>query len=72
MDFKIGDTYLFKIKTKEFEGIVGKINNKSVIMVFKWVNGNTLNKLIKKEYIIKRLGGTNYDEDLMERYNGVR
>lgn len=72
MDFKIGDTYLFKIKTKEFEGIASKINDKSISMVFKWVNGNTLTKPINKENIIKRLGGTDYDEDLMERYKGLR
>ncbi len=72
MDFKIGDTYLFKIKTKEFEGIASKINDKTIRMVVKWVKGNTLNKRIKKENIIKRLGGTDYDEDLMGRYNGLR
>jgi len=72
MDFKIGDTYLFKIKNKEFEGIASKINDKSVSMTFRWVNDKTLTKPIKKEDIVKRLGGTDYDEDLMERYNGLR
>lgn len=75
LDFKIGDTYLFKVgsfKQKEFQGIASKINDKSVTMIFKWVNDKTIKKAIQKEDIIKRLGGTNYDEDLMERYNGVR
>ncbi len=67
-DLKIGDTYLFKIKNKDFEGIATNINDKSVSMLFRWVNGNILKKPIKKEDIIKRLGGTNYDEDLGERY----
>ena len=67
-DLKIGDTYLFKIKDKDFEGIALKINDKSVSMLLRWVNGNILKKPIKKENIIKRLGGTNYDEDLGERY----
>tara|TARA_R110002050_G_scaffold46108_1_gene108631 strand:+ start:87 stop:1490 length:1404 start_codon:yes stop_codon:yes gene_type:complete len=68
VDFKIGDTYLFKIKTKEFEGIAIRVNDKSVTMLLKWVNGNIIDKAIKKEDIIKRLGGTNYDEDLGETY----
>jgi len=72
MDFKIGDTYLFKIKTKEFEGIATKINDKSITMLFRWVNDRTLKKPIKKEDIIERLGGTDFNEDLMERYNGIR
>ena len=72
MDFKIGDTYLFKIKNKEFQGIASKINDKSVSMTFRWVNDKTLTKPIKKEDIVERLGGTDYDEDLMERYNGLR
>ncbi len=67
-DLKIGDTYLFKIKDKDFEGIALKINDKSISMLLRWVNGNILKKPIKKENIIKRLGGTNYDEDLGERY----
>ena len=73
--YKIGDTYLFKVgtlKQAEFKGIAEKINDKSVTMVFKWVNDKTIKKPIKKEDIIKRLGGTNYDEDLEERYKGVR
>ena len=68
MDFKIGDTYLFKIKTKEFEGIAIRINAKSVTMLLKWLNGNIIDKPIKKDDVIKRLGGTNYDEDLGETY----
>tara|TARA_R110000796_G_scaffold85470_1_gene185455 strand:- start:603 stop:821 length:219 start_codon:yes stop_codon:yes gene_type:complete len=72
MDFKIGDTYLFKIKTKEFEGIATKINDKSVTMLLRWVTDRTLKKPIKKEDIIERLGGTDFNEDLMERYNGIR
>ncbi len=72
MDFKIGDTYSFKIKTKEFIGIATKINDKSVTMLLRWVNDNTIKKPIKKEDIIERVGGTDYDEDLMERYKGIR
>ena len=72
MDFKIGDTYLFKIKTKEFQGIATTINDKSITMLFRWVNDRTLKKPIKKEDIIERLGGTDFNEDLMERYNGIR
>tara|TARA_R110000822_G_scaffold115680_1_gene247503 strand:+ start:44 stop:1132 length:1089 start_codon:yes stop_codon:yes gene_type:complete len=68
MDFKIGDTYLFKIKTKEFEGIAIRINAKSVTMLLRWLNGNIIDKPIKKDDVIKRLGGTNYDEDLGETY----
>ena len=68
MVFVIGDTYSFKIKTKEFEGIATRINDKTVTMLLKWVTGNIIDKPIKKEDIIKRLGGTNYDEDLGETY----
>jgi len=72
---KIGDTYLFKVgtlKQAEFQGIATKINDKTVTMVFRWVNDKTLKKAIKKEDIIKRLGGTDFDEDLMERYKAIR
>ena len=71
---KIGDTYLFKVggAKAEFQGIATKINDKSVTMLFRWVNDKTIKKPIKKEDIIKRLGGTDFDEDLMERYNGIR
>ncbi len=65
---KIGDTYLFKIKLKEFTGIILKDNGKSYKTLFHWVNGNKLIKPIKKEDIIKRIGGSDYDEDLGEYY----
>ena len=69
IDFKIGDTYLFK-KNNEFVGILARINAKSVTMIER-VGSTYENNLIQKEDVIKRLGGTNYDKVLGEYYTKV-
>jgi len=71
MDFKIGDTYLFKTKNEEIEGIVETIQEKSVSVFYKTNEGDYKSRRVVKGNVIKRLGGTNYNEDLKKNFKGT-
>jgi len=71
MDFKIGDTYLFKTKNGEIEGIVETIQEKSVSVFYKTNEGDYKSRRVVKGNVIKRLGGTNYNEDLKKNFKGT-
>ena len=68
VDLIIGDTYLLRrspANPYEFEGILVRINNKTISVLEDIRSTPTL---IKRELIIKRLGGTNYNKTLGEYY----
>ena len=68
VDLIIGDTYLLRrspANPYEFEGILVRINKKTISILEDIRSTPTL---IKRELIIKRLGGTNYNKTLGEYY----
>jgi hypothetical protein len=66
--FKIGDTYLFKTKTEEIEGIVETIQEKSISVFYKTNQGEYKSRRVIKGNVVRRLGGTNYNEDLKNNF----